>query len=222
MQGTSHRGFALAGAMAINSAIYAVKPAPMQNVWELALHVIGRPYTYHMFVLFWQHPTLLISSDLLTTFLYKLTFYLMLLACSSWPDRWEKKTLEDGTVETRFSPHRGPTHSILILILFISVFGFLYMFAMTYIQLYHVVVSPLILRELCAVAAGFFLAFVLHIIADMLTWDGVKVLWPMETDIGIPPIQRLRPTYGSPGEYIWLWTIIFVTGILFALNIVGI
>jgi len=162
------------------------------------------------------------SASLLLVLLYKLTFYMTLIACAMWPDRWEKRTLEDGTTETRFSPHRGPTHSLVMLILMVSVFGLVYLYVMTYMRLYHTSISPLLFRELCVVALGVFLSFVLHILADMLTRDGVKVFWPAGADVGLPPIPQARPRYGSGGEYAWLWAIIFVTGILFTLGIVGI
>lgn len=222
MQGSSHTGFALTGAMAINSAVYAISPQPLQNQWDGIVHALGAPYTYHTFVWYWQHPGQLLSASLLLVLLYKLTFYMTLIACAMWPDRWEKRRLEDGTTETRFSPHRGPTHSLVMLMLMVSAFGLVYLCVMTYIRLYHVSFSPLLFRECCVVALGVFLSFVLHILADMLTRDGVKVFWPAGVDVGIPPIPQARPLYGSGGEYAWLWAIIFMTGILFTLGIVGV
>jgi membrane-bound metal-dependent hydrolase YbcI (DUF457 family) len=145
----------------------------------------------------------------------------MLIACASWPDRWERRKLVDGTFETRFTPHRGPTHSIVLIVLMLTLFGFLYMFVMAYMQLYHVVISLVVLRILVEIALGIVAAFVLHILADMLTRDGVKLLWPANADIGIPPIRKLRPLYASPGEYAWLWGILFAAGVLFALGVVG-
>ena len=222
MQGSSHTGFALAGAMAINSALYAVRPQPLQNNWDGVVHALGAPYTYHTFVWYWQHPGQLLSASLLLMLLYKLTFYMTLIACAMWPDRWEKRTFRRwnnrNAIFSASWANTQPHYALLMT----SAFGLVYLCVMAYIRLYHMSISPLLFRELCVVALGVFLSFVLHILADMLTRDGVKVFWPANVDVGIPPVAQARPLYGSGGEYAWLWVIIFVTGILFALGIVGI
>lgn len=222
MRGSSHTCFTLAGAALINSAIYAFHPQPVAGDWEGLVHSAGQPLRWLDLVFFWQHPLAITTNGVPQTLFYKFLFYGMLVAAAMLPDQIEKRRRADSTQEYRFTPHRGPTHSIVMVVLLVASFSFLYVFAMTYLRLYHVVVAPGIIRTLTTLATAILFAFVLHILADMFTRDGVKLLWPGNTDIGIPPVRQLRPTVDSQLELIWLWLLVFVTGMLFAFGVVGI
>lgn len=218
MLGHSHTGFALAGAMSVNSLLYRMVPA-QPNDWEYLYHAAGRPITYQTIVSWFQHPTPP-TEDFWLGIIFKFLFYGMIIGCTMFPDHWERRNKEGGGYELRFS-HRGPTHSVAIILLFIFVYIFLFMAILGYLHLNNIAVNPLFLRASCALASAFVLAFVFHILADMITREGVKVLWPAEADIGIPPVKSLRPRTGEWGEYAWLWLFIFGIGILFTLGIVG-
>lgn len=235
MQSASHAGFALATSMCLNSSVYAFVPAQLPNNWEEILHAIGQPYTLAYFAAFIHHPLYLADTAILIAILHKLTFYVLLILSATVPDRWEHLNFRvqetDGEQESSLAQsgsnslqsHRGFTHSVLIWILVVSLFGIPYMIFMRYLFVTHMVLTGL---QVAAVEEGsvlflaLLLGMILHTIADMLTYRGVKVLWPDEQHYGFGP-RRWRFKNESWREYAVLWGMIFLAGVLFAKGIVG-
>ena len=80
----------------------------------------------------------------------------------------------------------------------------------------HILLSTPIVEEVWAGVLGVILAIVLHIVADSLTTRKVPMMWPDKTPVGLGLFSNK-----TPGEYIVLWSYIFLTGALVALGVVG-
>lgn len=219
MDGTSHVGFTLAGAMTFNSLIYKVIPQPIQGEWDPVIHAAGTPWHIQDFTHLPQTITHL-PPESITVFVFKLLFYLALIAWASLPDRLEKRV---GELDIK-AGHRGATHGLVAWILLVTVFGFAYAFFWAYCRVNHVVISAgwmTIIHAGCVLFIAILTAFLFHTLADMCTYDGVAVLWPIKQKVGLAP-QFMRPRNGSLWTYLILWTFIFVVGGLFFTGFVGI
>ncbi|MGH2496557.1 MAG: metal-dependent hydrolase [Ktedonobacteraceae bacterium] len=229
MEGKTHVGFALAGAITLNNGMYLLFPHPLPGIFDSIFHAIGTPWTFRGLAHLWQTQQVFMPA-VVEVMGYKLTFFVFLVWCARLPDRLERrkrKGAEAGTlsnVATLPVKHRGFTHSCFLLFLFISLVAGTATFLEIYFQRHPVELSPVIRvflgKELFAVFLGIFLAFVLHIIADSLTTQGVKVLWPDETYYGSLP-RSFRFNNDSWPEYIILWLMIFLVGGLIFAGIFG-
>lgn len=215
MQGPSHVGFALASSMSINSGIYFLFPHALPNDWEYTLHALGKPYAYTAILDVFHHP-LLGTTDVITTFIHKVLFYLLLIWSARLPDKMEKREGEDA----ENIKHRGATHSLFALFVISLLYFLVYAMLIQYYHQYHTSYALPIIQCLTPLGLGVFIGFITHIFADMLTTRGVKVLWPDETSYGLLP-RSMRFSNKTWGEYLVLWGFIFITGMFFALGIVG-
>lgn len=64
---------------------------------------------------------------------------------------------------------------------------------------YHLLqfLSTIILIDMYIVWCTFMIGILSHIVMDMLTKDGVPLLWPLKWDFGIPPIKAFRIRSGK-------------------------
>lgn len=208
MQGKSHVGFAIAGSITINSGPYTLFPHTLPGVAENILHAIGEPFTYGQILSLWQTHHLF-DLNLFVILGHKLSFYFLLIICARLPDRLERRKPDNVTgIPVK---RRGFTHSCLLLFSLIFFFVALWIFAGNYSQQRHLVMDPFLIKEIVALFLGMLFAWILHIVADSLTTQGVKVFWPDETYYGLLP-KSMRFSNGTWPEYIVLWGYIFLTG----------
>ncbi len=218
MQGKSHVGFAITGSITINSGLYALFPHTLPGVAENILHAIGEPFTYGQIASLWQRHDLL-DPNLFAILGHKLTFYILLIMCARLPDRLERRRLDSTTgIPVK---HRGFTHSCLLLFLLIFFFVALWVLVGNYSQQRHLMIDPFLIKEIVALFIGMLLAWILHIVADGLTTQGVKVFWPDQTYYGLFP-KSMRFSNGTWPEYVVLWGYIFLTGGLVFLGKFGV
>ncbi len=218
MQGKSHIGFAIAGSITINSGLYALFPRTLPGVTENILHAIGDPFTYGQITSLWQ-THLLFGPNLFAILGHKLSFYLLLVVCARLPDRLERRRPDSVTgIPVK---HRGFTHSCLLLFLLIFFFVAICIIVGNYFQQRHLVIESFLIKEIVALFLGMLFAWILHIIADGLTTQGVKILWPDETYYGFLP-KPMPFSNGTWPEYIVLWGYIFLTGGLVFLGKFGV
>jgi membrane-bound metal-dependent hydrolase YbcI (DUF457 family) len=218
MQGKSHVGFAITGSITINSGLYALLPHMLPGVAENVLHAIGQPFTYVQIVSLWQtHHLFDFNSFVILG--HKFSFYLLLIICARLPDRLERRKPDSVTgIPVK---HRGFTHSCLILFFLIFFSIALCVLAGNYFQRQHLVIDPFFIKEVAALFLGVLFAWILHIIADSLTTQGVKIFWPDEKYHGLLP-RSMRFSNGTWPEYIVLWGYIFLTGGLIFLGKLGV
>lgn len=228
MQGKTHVGFALAGSVTLNNATYVVLPHPLPGAFDDFFHALGQPLTIAQVAHLWQaHQQ--VNAAIASSLAHKLTFFLILILCARLPDRLERKRgVEARTLSDEVAlpvKHRGFTHSCFLLFLLTFLFLGLCAFAWTYFQHHPLVLSPvmndLLVKEVYAAFLGLLFAWFLHIVADSLTTQGVKVFWPDESYYGLLP-RSLRFSNDTWPEYIVLWSFIFVIGGLIFLGIFGI
>ena len=207
MQGVSHVGFSLAGAVTVNSLLNALFSKPLPGVADDFIHAIGSPWSYPAAVHAYHTHALLDFASLI----HKVTFYIALAYCARLPDQLERRP--PGMPGPK---HRGFTHSCCLVIFMIGFFVALVSFGLSWLTMRRVVLSDFWVKELCACLLAVLLAIVLHIIADSLTKRKVKVMWPDETPVGLGLFSN-----GTAGEYAVLWGYIFLTGALVALGILA-
>ena len=117
--------------------------------------------------------------------------------------------------------HRTFTHSLVLWILIVWVFGLIYIIGMRYLHLNHIILAGWIVEEGCIPFLVLLWALFFHIIGDMFTKKGVKVLWPDNTVYGFGP-RQWRFKNKSWCEYALLWGTMIVTTVLLSRGIVGI
>ncbi len=100
--------------------------------------------------------------------------------------------------------HRLITHSILGLVLT----GYLLRWILE-------VLHNVLLVDMNIVWWGFMIGFVTHLFMDMLTRDGIPLLFPIPVKFGIPPIKSMRPKTGGLFEKILVFPgLILINGLL--------
>lgn len=202
MDKNAHKGFSLAGSAVLNSLIYDVYPHVVSSSpVDIALYSVGQPYNFAAFT----HG---FPAGLgLETISCKIVFFSVAVLAASFPDRIEKR--DKGII----GGHRGLSHSLLFLFLLLSCSIFIDGVLETFL--------PSILQHLVGAASfGLFSAILWHIVADMWTKQGVKVLWPDQTSFGWLP-KGIRPTNNAFFAYVILWAFMGLVGFLFAKGIVG-
>ncbi len=85
-----------------------------------------------------------------------------------------------------FGEHRFISHSLVGIILFSVVVRFLLG-----------IIGTVLLVDMGIVWIAFMIGFVSHLATDMLTKDGIPLLFPFPLKFGIPPIKRLRIKTGG-------------------------
>jgi membrane-bound metal-dependent hydrolase YbcI (DUF457 family) len=222
MQGPSHVGFALAGAVTLNSLTNFFIPRPVPGLADDIIHAIGTPYGYPQLTHLCQmhQVTQQLGPDLL---IHKLTFFLVLGWASRLPDRLEERKEfdpESGRVRTVRRGHRGCTHSCLFLSMLIVLFVMGFSFGMSYLQQHHLILSTFMLKELFAAFLGLIGGILLHVLADSMTTKGVQVMWPESGQYhSMPEVARFNN--GAWQEYAILWGFIFLVGVLVGLGVFG-
>lgn len=212
MQGPSHVGFALAGAVTMNSVISWLFPHPLPGVAESVIHALGAPWGYPAFVQwFHAHAPINLKSPGFDALAHKLTFYVMLAMSARLPDQLEQRGENQPPIK-----HRGFTHSCFLIFLLLLFSGGLCTVLTSLLAARHLMLTDFWAKELSAFLLAFVFAFILHIVADSMTTRGVKVMWPDTTYYGLSLFSN-----GTPGEYLVLWSSIFLTGALVALGIFG-
>lgn len=240
MEEPSHVGFTVAGAVCANSLLYHLFPHPLPNEWDRVVHALGHPYTYLDIVSLVHHPLQLVSSGHPIDLFHKASFYVLLIWAATLPDRWERRkpgeVVEEqvvgweGDTEAHMSEpppsqqvwaHRGFTHSLVLWMLLAASFGLIYMIAMAYMHLYHVVVADWMIEEGGLFGLVLLVAIFFHTIADLFTVKGVSVLWPDTTHYGFGP-RKWRFKNKSWREYAVVYGTLIATTILFTRGVVGI
>jgi LexA-binding, inner membrane-associated putative hydrolase len=207
MQGPSHVGFSLAGAVTFTSLLSAMFRGPLPGIANDLVHAVGSPWSYPLLV-HWYHTGAHVDFPSLV---HKLSFYWVLGWCARLPDQMERRPPGEPRPE-----HRAFTHSCLFIVLMISCFAGLFSLGMSWLAAHHVVLSDFLLQEVFAMFLGIVIAVLSHIIADSMTTRKVKVMWPDNTSIGLGLFNNK-----SAGEYAVLWIYIFLVGALVALGVFG-
>lgn len=88
-----------------------------------------------------------------------------------------------------FGAHRTISHSILGLL----IFGYISYKLLEYIQTF-------LLVDIQIVWLSFMLGLISHLVMDMLTKDGIPILFPLPWSFGFPPVRKLRVTTGKMVE----------------------
>lgn len=89
--------------------------------------------------------------------------------------------LLSGVVSPLFGKHRFVSHSILGVV----VFGIGTRFLLN-------IIGEVVLVDMQIVWFAFMLGFISHLLTDMLTRDGIPLLFPIPIRFGFPPIKKLR------------------------------
>ncbi len=214
MQGSSHYGFAAASAVTVNNIVYRFTPSFLPRSLEDILHTIGAPLAYQNI----PQAVLHYFSDLTSwsTLTHQLAFYGCALYFARWPDTLElRRDPETGKQVRR--DHRGCTHSCFFVFFLIFIALFVATVGIPYLVSQHIVLPSFLLQEALAAFLGIVVGVLSHIVADSLTTQKVKVLWPDEESYGLGLFSNERP-----GEYIVLWGFIFLVGVFVGLGWFGI
>jgi hypothetical protein len=214
MQGAFHRVASISGAMIVNSIAYAVPTPFLQGDGETIMHAADRPWHLHDLQAMW-HSGQWLGALATIAFLHKLSYYVATVLSSQAADRWEHRRDRHGNPVQRFA-HRTFTHSILMLILLFALcyIGYLYLKSIT-------TLPGWLEQELWAIVGGVLVAFVVHIAIDMFSHQGVQVFAPFNNaNVGLLP-KRVRYTNEKHSESLVLWLFVFMTGVLFAVNVLG-
>lgn len=97
---------------------------------------------------------------------------------------WEKVRfgrIISGIISPLFGKHRFISHSIVGIVLFSVIVRFLLG-----------IVGTVLLVDMDVVWFAFMIGFVSHLLTDMLTRDGIPLLFPLPFKFGIPPVRSLR------------------------------
>jgi membrane-bound metal-dependent hydrolase YbcI (DUF457 family) len=143
----------------------------------------------------------------------KLTYYWTVIKCASVPDQIEK--VDDVDME-----HRGFSHSIFFMLLLWGGMFLLYLILKDQLHQHEQVLPSWLVQEMWAGCIGVLAGILLHIVADMLSKRGVKAAWPSNVSLSPLP-QSLRYSYKKDNEQYLLWLWIFLSGFLFAINVIG-
>ena len=213
MQGLSHKGFAAAGAIGVNTLLASVTahlfPIGDANV---IYHALGSPWHWPDVLHFFQSGQLF-DTGMLFLLLRKVTYYWTVVKCASVPDRIEK-------VDELDLEHRGFSHSVAFMVLLWGGMFILYLIGKDQLSQHGLTLPAWLNQEIWAGCIGVIAGILLHIVADMFSKKGVKVAWP--SDIPISPLpEQLRYSYKRDNEQYLLWIWIFLSGFLFAESIIG-
>src|SRR5450755_2029230 len=211
MNGLDHKGFAVAGAMTVTSLMYDITPKLQSGSAANVLHPTGIPWTWPYLI----HSGLRLDS--IETVMMKVVFYLVLIQLASLPDRLERRKTGDFGIPGK---HRGCTHSCFFLAFLILLGAMISVLGWQFLVAHHILLDPVMTRVLTTGAVAFFLAVMMHILADSMTKMGVRALWPDESLMGVLP-QDMRFTNTSAGPSLVLWGMYFLAGTLFALGVIG-
>jgi len=150
------------------------------------------------------------------TLTHQVAFYGCVLYFARWPDTLElRRDPETGKQVRR--DHRGCTHSCFFVFFLIFIALFAGTAGISYLVSQHIVLPSFLLQEALAAFLGIVIGVVSHIVADSLTTQKVKVLWPDEESYGLGLFSNERP-----GEYVVLWGFIFLVGVFVGLGWFGI
>jgi len=97
---------------------------------------------------------------------------------------WEKVRfgrILSGVISPLFGKHRFVSHSLIGIIIFAFASKFLLG-----------IIGSVLLVDMNIVWIAFMIGFLSHLITDMLTRDGIPLLFPIPIRFGIPPIKALR------------------------------
>jgi len=97
---------------------------------------------------------------------------------------WEKVRfgrILSSVISPLFGKHRFVSHSIVGIILFSIMVKFLLG-----------IIGTVLLVNMDIVWLAFMIGFISHLLTDMLTRDGIPLLFPLPFKFGIPPIRNLR------------------------------
>jgi membrane-bound metal-dependent hydrolase YbcI (DUF457 family) len=187
MQGPSHVGFALAGAVTFTSLMGVFFPEQLPGVMNDVVHAVGSPWSYPMFVRWYQTGG---AIDLISL-VHKLSFYLVLAFSARLPDQLERRPPGEPRPE-----HRAFTHSCFFMAIMLIFFAGLLTMAGDWLASHHVTLGDFWIQEAFALLLGLVVAYFLHILADSLTTKKVKAMWPDNTPVGLGMFNN-----ESPGEY---------------------
>ncbi|HYU76894.1 MAG TPA: metal-dependent hydrolase [Ktedonobacteraceae bacterium] len=207
MQGPSHVGFSLAGAVTFTSLLGALFPERLPGVANDVVHAVGSPWSYPVFLHWYQTG----GSVDLASLVHKLSFYVVLAWCARLPDQMERRPPGEPRPE-----HRAFTHSCLFVTIMIVFFAGVFTMGMAWLASHRIVLADFWIQEVFALFQGLVMAVFFHILADSLTTRKVKAMWPDNTSVGLGMFNNK-----SAGEYIVLWGYIFLVGALVALGIFG-
>jgi inner membrane protein len=204
MMGKSHLAFNAASAVVVSSMV----------------HVGGETYS-------WSYLLALLSGHLaftpvaLPSLLQKGIFYLLVLLGALLPDIDHPGSLLGRRCWFISYPlhrcfgHRSITHSLLaVLLLAVTCIAL----GSTGIALYSsqgASVSPVLLNTLHLALFSLLFGYIMHLLADSLTKEGIPLLWPYEKRYGLLPFTSLRFRTGTWVEYLLLWSFIFCIGVGF-------
>lgn len=213
MQGLSHKGFAAAGAISVNTllATATARLFPTGDA-NIIYHALGSPW-YCPDLVHFLYSGQLFSTEMLLLLLRKATYYWTVIRCASVPDRLEQ-------VDELDLEHRGFSHSITFMILLWGSMFILYLIAKDQLNQHALNLPIWLTQEIWAGCIGLMAGILLHIVADMLSKRGTKVAWP--SDIPVAPLpEPLRYSTKKDNEQYALWLWIFASGFLFAASIIG-
>lgn len=102
---------------------------------------------------------------------------------------WEKfrfGRILSNVISPLFGRHRFISHSVIGIVLFSIGTKFLLG-----------IIGTVLLVDMNIVWLAFMIGFISHLLADMLTRDGIPLLFPLPFKFGIPPIRGLRVKTGG-------------------------
>jgi len=199
MNKSSHVGFSLGGSFVLNSFISHVH-SNASNV-DVSLHSAGPVYTSAQIA----HGLPDINLEIVAC---KIIFIAIAVLAASFPDRIESR--DSGFI----GGHRAFSHSLILLF----ILGFVLFSLDILLGGWLGVTAEHILGAACL---GLCSAILWHIVADMLTKQGVKVFWPNPKSFGLLP-KAFRPVNTSIFAHVLLWAFIGCVFFLFGQGSIGI